>query len=245
MYTPMQPHAPIIRARGEGETQLDIQLTGRTEVKAAYSPINHILVLGAVTGRPGKGIDQGSKQEKYRTLQYELGIGAYLALGDSWVVQTTIGTGAARTQRTLSEFGILLAFNNDYDARYRKKYGQVGLAYQAPRRSLGLGYRLTQVHFLKLSAQDRQTPFTRYQLPLDKQLRHEFYLFGRYYIGENNRWQLQASMAYSATFPGRGLVDPYTEIAQRARFNRGASLLTGLGIVFYPSQLRQRAAFSQ
>ncbi|MBD2715881.1 hypothetical protein KBK19_12625 [Microvirga sp. STR05] len=234
VYTPMQPHAPMVRARGEGEAQLEVQFTGRAEVKAAYSPVKHVLVLGGATARPGIPLGRTS-QDKFSTLQYEAGLGAYFPLANHWTIQGMAGTGAGSAQRTVSEFGLLLAFSNNYDARYHKEYGQLGFTHQAQRISIGFGYRLTQVGFKELSAQDLHEPFIRYQLPLDKQLRHEPYAFCRHSLGTQNRWQLQVSTAWSVTVPGRGLVDPYTEVAHRARFNRGASLLLGAGVIFRPS----------
>ena len=36
VYTPMQPHATLIRAKGEGEGSAHLQALGRIEAKVAY-----------------------------------------------------------------------------------------------------------------------------------------------------------------------------------------------------------------
>ena len=237
VYTPMQPHATLIRAKGEGEASAQLQASGRAEVKAAYSPLNHLLVMAAATGRPSLPTQQDGQQDNFRTLQYELGVGTYLPLNPHWSMQLAAGTGAAHVQRTVSEFGIFLAFSNDYEARYSKNFGQLGFAYQAKETGIGFGYQLTQVAFSQLSAQDRSGNQTRYELPLDNQLRHELYAFGRYALDgpiAQSRWQLQASTAYSFCVPGRSgsVPDPYSEVAARAQFNRGSSWLASFGIVY-------------
>ncbi|GAA4372272.1 hypothetical protein GCM10023186_01570 [Hymenobacter koreensis] len=231
----MQPHATLIRAKGEGEALAQIQATGRVEVKAAYSPLNHLLVMAAATGRPSLPTRKDRQQDNYRTLQYEFGVGTYLPLNPNWNIQLAAGTGQAYVERTVSEFGIILAFSNAYEARYRRNFGQLGVAYQKGWAGMGFGYQLTQAVFSQLSAQDRSGNQTRYELPLENQLRHELYGFIRYGLDgpvAQSHWQLQTSVAYSFCEPGRSTPEPYSDIAYRAQFNRGSGLLIGLGVVY-------------
>ena len=191
--------------------------------------------MAAASGRPSLPIEKDGGQDNFRTSQYEFGMGTYFPLSSNWTIQLAAGTGAAQVQRTVSEFGLFLAFSNEYEARYRKRFGQLGVAHQAPRAGLGFGYQLTQVSFSQLSAQDRSGTYARYELPLDNQLRHEFYAFFRYALDgpiAQSNWQFQVSTTYSFCVPGRSRPDPYTEIAQRAQFNRGGCLLASAGAVY-------------
>ena len=152
VYTPMQPHAPLIQVRGEGEVSLNLQGSLRPELHAAYSPLNHLLVLAGGTWRPSLPTGPDDEQDHYRTRQYEIGLGTYWPLGAHWTATATGGVGAAYVQQTVTEFGLILVFSNDYEARYRKNFGQVGLVYQNGHAAVGLGYRLTQVRFDELTA---------------------------------------------------------------------------------------------
>ena len=163
----MQPHALLLRAAGEGEASLQLQASLRPELQVAYSPLNHLMVLASGTWRPSISWPNAEESDNFRTAQYEVGAGTYWPLGPRWLASATLGTGAAQGQRTVTEFGILLAFSNDYAARYRKNFGQLGLSYQNEHAAVGLTYRLTQVSFQSLTATSRVAPNTVYALPLE------------------------------------------------------------------------------
>lgn len=237
VYTPIQPHAPLIRARGEGEISGHVEASLRPEIQAAYSPVSHFLLLASGTWRPGFPIGQEENPYYFRTSQYEVGAGTYWTLGPRWVATATAGFGAAQVQRRLSEFGILLAFSNDYEAKYRKNYGQLGLAYQAEYAAVSFGYRLVQVKYTALTSTDVGTSNTVYQLPLDEQFRHEPYVLVRYSLGSplaQSRWQFQLGSALSFCIPGRtgNGGNPFDPVAFRAQFNQGNMLLLNAGVVY-------------
>ncbi|MDO7877268.1 hypothetical protein Q5H93_21160 [Hymenobacter sp. ASUV-10] len=232
IYTPMTPHAPIIRAQGEGEVSFQLQGTGRAELQAAYSPCKSLLLLAAATGRPklftdSAAIDPG---DGLRTLQYEVGAGTYFPMGERWSGQLIGGFGAAQVERTVSEFGIFLAFSNNYNARYQKYFGQISFNKQLHRHGMGFGYRLALIDFSELSAQNRQGDYTLYPLPLDSQLRHELFYSYRRWLGRElaeSHWYLQAGGGLSFCLPGRTDPVPYDDVDFRARFNRGG--VVGIG----------------
>jgi hypothetical protein len=233
VYTPMTPHAPIVRAKGEGEASFHLQGTGRAELQAAYSPAKHLLLLAAATGRPKLFPDSLDPGGRLRTLQYELGAGTYFSMGERWSGQLIAGFGAAQVQRTVSEFGVFLAFSNDYKARYQKYFGQISFNKQLRRHGSGFGYRMTLVDFAELSAQNRYGDYALYPLPLDSQFRHEFYGFYRRWLGRGlseSHWYAQAGGGFSFCLPGRTSFVADDPVANRASFNRGGMLLLSVGI---------------
>lgn len=228
VYTPMTPHAPLIRAEGEGEVSFHLQGTGRAELQAAYSPCKSLLLLTAATGRPDLSLNVQGEKDGFQTLQYELGLGTYFPMGERWSGQLTGGFGGAQVQRIVTRgFG-----GQDYKARYQKYFGQLSFNQQVRRHGNGFGYRLAVVDFSQLSAQDRYDPYTLYDLPLDGQFRHEFYYFYRRWLGRaltESHWYAQAGGGYSFCLPGASetAADP---IVNRAQTNRGAILLLSVGI---------------
>lgn len=99
VYVPMQPHLPVIRARGEGEVLGQTQPTVRPEVTAAYSPLAHVVVLAGGSWRTPLNLGQDGKSDKFSAAQYELGAGTYWRFGPRWLGMATLGTGAAQVRR--------------------------------------------------------------------------------------------------------------------------------------------------
>ncbi|MEJ7660404.1 MAG: hypothetical protein WKG07_12700 [Hymenobacter sp.] len=232
---PMQPQAPLIRARGEGELILQTQPTFRPEIATAYSPLNHLVVAAGGVWRPSLRSGQDGTLDGFHTLQYELGAGTYWNFGPHWTGLGTFGIGAAQAQRFVTEAD-LFPFSNFYEARYRKRFGQLSFTHQQAERNWGFGYRLTQVTFSELAANDTQSGSTQYILPLDGQLRHEPFGFIRFVLGPNalrHHWSLQANTALSFCVPGRGKAgEPFDAVRFRAQFNRGGYLLVSGAIVY-------------
>ena len=235
VYTPLQPHAPLIRARGEGELGLQMEAHLRPTLQAAYSPADHFLLLASGTWRPSLPLGQNDAPDNYRTRQYEIGAGGYWPAGPNWTATATIGTGAAQVQRNVSESGIFV-FNNDYTARYRKNFGQMGFVRQGERSAVGFGYRLVQAQFTELTADGYNGIATLLYLPLETQYRHEPYFFLRGTLDgplAQSRWQFQLGSTLSFCVPGRtgndGTLDP---VAFCAQFNRGSLLLLNAGIMY-------------
>lgn len=238
VYVPMQPHLPVIRAQGAGEFMLQTQPTIRPELTAAYSPLNHVLVLAAGSWRTPLSLGQGGKLDKFGVTQYELGAGTYRNFGSHWPGQATLGIGAAQVRRDVTETRLFLAFSSFYEARYRKSFGQLGLTHQQGRDCWGVGYRLTQVNFSELTASDKNGSASAgfYVLPLQQQWRHEPFAFVRLPLGKptsKGHWLVQGSGALSLCLPGRGsLIQPFNDIKFRSQFNRGNLLLISAGITY-------------
>ncbi len=234
VYAPMQPLAPLIRARGQGEASLQTQVLVRPEGSVVYSPANHLLVAASGLWRPQLSLGQDGKPDGFRVAQAEVGMGTYWLLGPRWLGTATLGAGVARAQRTVTEFGILYAFSNDYAARYCTRFGRLQLSHLSKYQLVGGGYRLTRVEFTELTA--TSATGTVYKLPLDNQLRHELFAFIRYSLGKPTaarRWQLQANTTWSFCLPGRtGPPQPYDETLFRAQYNQGGVLLLGVGAVY-------------
>lgn len=234
VYAPMQPLAPLIRARGQAEASFQTQGLIRPEGSVAYSPASHLLVAASGMWRPQLPFSQDGKPDGFRVAQLEAGVGTYWLLGPRWLGTATIGAGVAQSRRTVTELGFLYTFSNDYAARYHTHFGQLNLAYLGKDLLVGGGYRLTRVRFTELSA--ASATGTAYMLPLDDQLRHEPFAFMRYRLGKPavpSRWQMQVSAAWSFCRPGRtGPPQPYDETAFRAQYNRGGVLLLGFGVVY-------------
>jgi hypothetical protein len=237
VYTPMQPHAPLIRAKGEGEVSGQIQASLRPELAAAYSPLPHLLVLGGISARPRMPTPTGNEGfgfeiDRFRTLQYEVGLGGYWPLSSAWTLQLIGGAGDAHVQRHVTEPAIILGgFSADFEARYRKAFGQLGFHYQYGREAIGFGYRMTNVVFRQLDMQKTCDDYAFYELPLPNQLCHELYFFYRESIGKpsnENRWRVQGAGALSMT-PRSGNTlnnDIYLAYTQKN------SVLLSLGVVY-------------
>ena len=244
VYVPMQPHLPVIRARGAGEVMFQTQPTVRPELTAAYSPLPHVLVLAGGSWRTPLKLGQDGKSDNFGVSQYELGAGTYWNFGSHWTGQATLGIGAAQVRRDVTEAGLVLTFSSFYEARYHKSFGQVGLTHQLGSNCWGMGYRLTQVNFNTLTANDKKgsTSTGFYLLPLQGQWRHEPFAFVRLPLGKltaKGHWLVQGSGALSLCFPSRRLIQPFDDIKFRSQFNRGNLLLISAGITYRLTGVRQ------
>ncbi|MDB5268290.1 MAG: hypothetical protein JWP58_1330 [Hymenobacter sp.] len=240
VYTPMQPHAPLIRAKGEGEVVGQVQPSLRPEISAAYSPARKLLVLGSITARPrmprpkgGEGNDFKFEVDNFRTLQYEVGLGGYLPLAKSWTVQLIAGAGDAHVRRQVVEPAIIFGgFSADFEARYRKVFGQLGFNYQHNHAAIGFGYRMTNVVFRQLDMQKTCGDYAFYELPLPNQMRHEPYGFFRTSLGKplnKSCWEFQGAGTVSICPRNRSTSnnDIYLDYTQNT------SILISLGAVYF------------
>lgn len=241
VYTPMQPHAPLIRAKGEGEALLQVQPSLRPELSAAYSPVRNLLLLGGITARPRMPVPKGNGEENgmrfevdnFRTLQYEAGLGGYLPISKSWTAQLIAGVGDAHVQRRVVEPAIIFGgFCADFEARYRKSFGQLGLNYQNQSDAFGFGYRMTNVVFRQLDMQKCCGDYAFYELPLPNQVRHEVYTFFRSSFNKplnESRWQFQGACTMSFTPRSHSTLnhDVFLEYTQKN------SLLVSLGGTYF------------
>ncbi|TPG65443.1 hypothetical protein [Hymenobacter nivis] len=74
VYAPMQPTVATLSRAGQLETSASVQLSGRVEAGALYSPLAHVLVAGSGTYRPHLS---GGDSTFFSTRQWEAGAGTY------------------------------------------------------------------------------------------------------------------------------------------------------------------------
>ena len=220
VYAPIQPTMPLITAVGQAEAAANIQPNGRVEASVAYSPISHLLLTAGGTVCPKLGTNNFLV-----TRQYELGVGGYLPLGSSWLVNGLGGYGQAVNTRRYEE---LFGGNNEYHARYNKLFAQVGVAHMRSSKSIGLTYRLTQVYFSTII--DPQLG----DLPLPQMLRHEALFFVRNTWSEH--WDSQVAMGMSVSSTQKRDDEPSSSSngssAYEANRNLFPAVYVSLGVIY-------------
>lgn len=190
VYAPMQPVMPLVRQRGDIEAGASLQLSGRLEVQAAYSPLPHCVVTGAGTWATRLG-----QQNYLISRQAEAGLGGYWSLTPKWLLSTLVGGGAAYTDRQYTFWGAERRAGS-----YSKAFGQVGLAYMGEQGSFSLNYRLARVSYRELETEIGPLA------PFHTQ-RHEVLLATRWTLGTSGIWCLQSTigMSFSSLQPPRGV----------------------------------------
>lgn len=215
VYAPMQPTMPLVRNPGETEFSASFQPSGRAEVTAAFSPARGAVFTGGVTGSAKLG-----QQHYLLTRQYEVGGGLYRPLGNHWLMSGLAGFGSANTDRTYTEVSIIGSGPvRDYQSSYHKYFGQLGFAHVQPEDTYGLTYRLTQVHF------DRLTEASVGTLPLQNMLRHELLVFVRSPLAHSEKWHMQVAMGLSISSTGR-LTDNFAYSSYNSAVDRANAILT-------------------
>ncbi|TGE23409.1 hypothetical protein [Hymenobacter metallicola] len=241
VYTPMQPAVSTVAAKGQLELTGSMQPNTRMEATAVYSPLPNTLVMGAGSFRPKIGDTTYSA-----TRQWEVGLGSYVHLGPHWLLTGMAGYGAATTIKSIPGIGIGL-YSGGYDrykARYNKIFGQLSVARQLERQSFGVVYRITQVAYEQLDYSfGLNSDYSA--IPMQKALRHEGLAFFRTKLGQQDRWQLQATLGLSGRATpqpsreqpaGPNQHDHYTEESEAKNASRPV-LMTSLGVVFRPKFL--------
>ena len=230
VYAPMQPTMPLPRAAGQAEGTASIQPNGRVEITGAVSPVRHVLLTAGGTVCPKLG-----SESFLVSRQYEVGGGAYLPLGDKWLLNGLGGYGQAVNQRGYKDLAFIFASTySEYSARYNKVFGQVGIAKMQERYAIGATYRLTQVQFSSL------TSIQHGDLPLSRMLRHEALLFVRHAWGNGAHGQWESLV--TAGFSGSGTpklddntgAPDYGAAAYHANRNLLPAFMASLGAVYRP-----------
>ena len=141
IYTPLQPPAPDIRAKGELEASAGARLSTHVEGAATYSPLNHLLVRVAGCGTP---LPPAGPTVQFAMAQAEGSLGTYWPLGPRWTAGGFAGLGVGRSRLRYPQS----SYTDDYRARFRRPYGEVYLHwYVSPYVALGSVYRLNQVRY--------------------------------------------------------------------------------------------------
>ncbi|GAA4004101.1 hypothetical protein GCM10022408_14730 [Hymenobacter fastidiosus] len=233
VYAPMQPTISTIHQQGQVEIAASVQPNGRVESSVVYSPLPHLLVMGAGTFRPKTGDSTFNT-----TRQWEAGVGGYVPLGHHWQVTGLVGYGYASTRKAYVEVPIIFGCPTleEYQARYRKTFGQLNLTHEFERGSIGLGYRLSNIHFDQISYGSGPA---RYPVALQTMTRHEGLLFGRISLDPAQRWQLQGTMGLSVAADAR---QDETDNPQLYQANRTLLPIpmVSLGVVFRPQLFGQK-----
>lgn len=236
VYAPMQPIMPLVREAHKAEITASIQPIGRIEATVAYAPVSHLLLTAGVTGCPKLGA-----KNFLITRQYELGLGGYLPLGSTWLLNGLGGYGQAVNTRGYYDLPII--FNStysEYHARYSKLFIQAGIAKVQPRYSIGFTYRLTQVYFATLT-DTRLGP-----LPLSGMLRHETLFFIRHSWANSERWEVLFTMGSSVSSTPK--LDSNTSGPDYgfAIFEANRNLLpafySSLGVIYHPKWRRAQVS---
>ncbi|GAB3305496.1 hypothetical protein GCM10027348_35140 [Hymenobacter tenuis] len=174
----MQPTMPLLEEKGQLEIAANIQLTGRMEATAAYSPLEHVLVTGAGT----VGFKWANEQDGYvRTRQGEVGLGGYWNLGEAWLLTATTGVGSATSHVKSCWWGC----DDEFKGDYRKLYGQLGIAHFGLLNTLGVTYRLASVQFTNLLADGEPVPGLQ-------TMRHELAVQQRRSLYGSSQWFVQS-----------------------------------------------------
>lgn len=229
VYMPMQNAAPDIRAQHEGEVRASTFLS-RWEMSAAYSPLKHVLVRGAL-GRRSDNDDSTF----WRGRQYELAAGTYWA-PRNWTLGVLGGFGQARNQARYED-GRFIFFGqstqHEFDVRFNKLFGEAYAVYEVSNRfSVGVSCRSTRLYFTTLT--DVGAPIDLRQLT-----RYEPMLLLRFGLGDpyqdQRPIQLQLSMGGSGIMgPGSRL--PY-DLDYSRRQLRDPRSYVALGIGILPHRL--------
>lgn len=224
VYAPMQPTVATVSRAGQLEANASIQLSGRVEAGALYSPLPHVLVVGSGTYRPRLSSGDATF---FSTRQWEAGAGTYWPLGKAWLVSGLTGGGYAATERLSSE---PLGKTPLLRARYSKLFAQVGIDCRPFRSgSFGVVYRFAQLRFDELTFYQ-----PTYQGSVENRAlgRHEVLVYGRYDLawGQPHSWQIQSAVGCSLSNLPLHTDEPF-----EATRNRLPVLLLSMGLVYCPA----------
>ncbi|QNH61628.1 hypothetical protein [Hymenobacter sediminicola] len=224
-YSPMQPAISTIRKAGEVELTTSLQHSIRLEAGAVYSPISHLLLSGTGAVRP-----RGQTVEPLGTLQGEVGLGTYWALGPQWQINGLMGYGRAVSNQNSLD---VLGSNTLYRAHYHKLYGQVSGVCYSTESNAGFVYRLSQVRF---DALDYFYPAEAGAIPISRLLYHEALWFYRHKLGQQTmRWHWQIAGGFSVP-QGRRQKEPEYGPDKWAIYEANRNLsgvpMLSMGIVF-------------
>ncbi|MGI4875151.1 MAG: hypothetical protein ACRYFX_28685 [Janthinobacterium lividum] len=232
VYAPMQPVMPLVSQRGQAELGTSLQPLGRLEVTGAYSPLRRVILAGGLTGAPRLG------QDVYLvTAQYEAGAGLYQPLGQHWLLSNLGGFGQAYSHRS---YRGLDNHPTEYEARYQKYFGQLGMAYRQPDFSCSLTYRFTQVEFSYLNYRLDPVAGAYARLPLPAMARHELALSMQNQFQATSRWQVAGTAGLSVAGTARLDDNPGYPIYGTPEYQANRNLLpaffASLGVVFRPGK---------
>lgn len=229
VYVPLQPSTPMLRTKGESELAANLYLSGRLEGSVAYSPARHVIVRAAGGLQPNN-----EDSVNFHIRQFELGVGTYHSLSDRWLVGVMGGYGRGQGSRRFTEnefeyFGPDSVIRYNYSARFQKLYGEAFVAYEDEWGTMGIAYRLSQVHFSSL---------TNNSAPVDlrRMTRSEPMVFMRF----GNRtgflpwgqFQLAVSTSWSPDYEKRVPIEEHRAYIKESR------IFTSVGFVLYPHRLK-------
>lgn len=224
VYAPMQPVMPLVSQRGQVEAGASVQVLGRVEATGSYSPIQHVVLTGGLTGSPRLG-----EEHFLTTAQYEVGAGFYQPLGQYWLLSGLGGLGHAYCHRGYVDLGVFgPGTYSEYEARYAKYFGQVGVARLGPYAEVSFTYRLVKVNF------DYLNDSAHGPLPLSEMLRHE--LAGAIRVKLTEPWRLTFTAGTSVS--GTPKLDDnlsystYGRSAYHANRNLLPAFLASIGVVY-------------
>lgn len=224
VYAPMQPHMPVLRAAGQAEVQANWLPASRFDANAAYSPLRYVVLTAAGSFRPRGGYDT----TYFNSRQYAVGVGSYWPATGHLLVSGLLGGGHAVSERSFREPNIFFSPTDElavYRARYRKLFGQLGVAYEWERVTLGVTYRLTSVDFTTIT-------YNGQALPITTMLRGEPMLFlrGNGLSDQQPAWaQLQMTIGLSSSVGQSPVNEGFND-----RRIRNSAFTAGMGVVFYP-----------
>jgi hypothetical protein len=228
---PVQPITSNIQAAGQAEITAGLQVSGRLEAGAVYSPAPRMLVAGGGSYKPRLG---STPDYFLQTRQWELGAGSYFPLGQRGLLTGLLGYGqASSTRSTGYGSGGGLTGNSIFacDTRYHKAFGQLGLSIINPRNSYNWTVRYAYLNFDYLNVLDYSTGEV---IPVEMQHLQQlaFVFCFRSYLGAPpGNWQFQATAGVAGT------LRPVEFDSYEDRYNGGSEtqkplLLASAGVVF-------------
>ncbi|WP_185282588.1 hypothetical protein [Hymenobacter sp. NBH84] len=197
-----------------------MQYDGHVEAMGAYTPLPHVLMTVAAA----MAIKLG-EQNYLVNRQAEIGLGTYWKLGNKWLLNGIGGAGTAYGERKESGF-----FSSGYNrGNYQKLFGQAGLAYQKHKGAVGITYRLGRIYYRNIQHNDSRP------IPLFRDTRHEYSLFYRHALGNQQKWYVQSILGLSLSSL-RPSDDNYRPFASDKWFAAGGGeYLFSIGAVWRPS----------
>ncbi|MBW3127692.1 hypothetical protein [Hymenobacter profundi] len=223
----------MLRDKGQAEVAGSAYLfSGRLEGSAAYSPMRHVIVRAAGALRT-----DGRDTTYFRTRQLEVGAGTYWALGQRWLVGGSAGYGWGQSGRGFQDAHYLFLFQRDstityqYNARYGKPFGDVFVAYEDGPFTMGLAYRLSQVHFTTLTNNNQP-------ISLRRMTRNEPMLFMRFGNRQGVLQWAQLQLTLNASWSA-DLVRGSAPVGPLITDVKAGDLFTSIGIVVYPHRFKR------
>ncbi|GAB3855403.1 hypothetical protein GCM10028822_26220 [Hymenobacter terrigena] len=240
LYQPLFTTLPAVRKAGDIAVMGNWQLPYGAQVSAIVSPVDHALVFGT-GGLNAYNAKRDSSNSYARSRQYELGLGGYITLGNSWL-SAVAGAGQGRGYRYGRFESSDLFFPGavgytggssgtgrrapipELVGSYNTRFVQVTTWWpdvRRPKLEWGASLRVNQVRFTELNLNGIPQP-----------LPSQYYLQNSVVVQQKlgHRFSWQATGTYSFALQ---------EVTNESTFDK-APIRLGLSLIFYPGGAKAR-----